>query len=269
MYSWKTSSQRLVFAYLHIYLYQISFTLSQILIARCILSHRRYELTFKHIAKLKESSSVLRVLLMCFFESVLEWHNSFFRTIRQEMNENLKVWEDKLLRKYKLNKFAFLKKAKKFVFRFDEQLILYRYFSRKTNLLHDAKIKDENIMIDYFWKNLNANLVLVIFMKENDDFLKNFDRRVRMNKTTTKKIYELFNKTRVWTYDDQESRKTRFSNQQKIKFQESKKLSISMKRIERLMKKLSTIAKFTIKEKTKIFKIIKISKTFLRSCRFC
>ncbi len=74
-------------------------------------------------------------------------------------------------------------------------------------------------------------------MRENDDSLENFDRRVRMNETTMRKIHELFNQTRVRTYDDQELRKTRFSHQQKIRFQEFRKLSISMKKIERLMKK--------------------------------
>jgi hypothetical protein len=46
---------------------------------------------FHHIAKLEELDSVLRILSMCFFESVLEWHNSLSRIIRQEMNQNLNI----------------------------------------------------------------------------------------------------------------------------------------------------------------------------------
>ncbi len=98
------------------------------------------------------------------------------------------------------------------MFYFDEQLILSQYFSKKTNLLHNAKFKNEYIMIDYLLENINTILFFFIFMRKNDDFLNNFNRRVKMNKITTKKIHELFNKTRIQTYDDQKLRKTRFLN---------------------------------------------------------
>jgi hypothetical protein len=123
---------------------------------------------FQHIAKLERQKSIFRVLFMCFVEIVLEWHNFLFLAIRQKMNSNLRTWENELFRKFRSNKFVSLKKTKKLIFRFQEFLILSQYFSRKINFLHDAKIRDENIMINYFWKELKSNLIFVISMREDE-----------------------------------------------------------------------------------------------------
>jgi hypothetical protein len=192
---------------------------------------------FQHIAELEELDSVLRVLSMCFFESVLEWHNSLFRVIRQEMNQNLNIWKNELLREFKSNKFASLKKAKNLIFRFDESLTINQYFSRKTNLLHDVEIKDENTMIEYFWENLESNLILTTFMRENEDTLKSFERKIKINEIATKRLHDLFNKTRIREFNAQKSKKSHF-NDQKLRYQNNKKSSISAEKIEKLIKKI-------------------------------
>jgi hypothetical protein len=223
---------------------------------------------FQHIAELEKFDSVLRVLSMCFFESVLEWHNSLFRIIRQEMNQNLNIWKDEFFREFKSNKFASLKKAKKFVFRFDESLTINQYFSRKTNLLHDVEIRNENTMIKYFWKNLESNLILTTFMRENENTLKSFERKIKMNEIATKRLHDLFNKTRIREVDAQKSRKSRF-NDQKFRYQNNKKSSISTEKIERLIKKLFIVINATLKSKSSNSKNDKITKTLKRFCRHC
>jgi hypothetical protein len=223
---------------------------------------------FQHIAELEEFDSVLRVLSICFFESALEWHNSLFRVIRQEMNQDLNIWKNEFFREFKSNKFASLKKAKKLIFRFDESLTINQYFSKKTNFLHDVEIKNENTMIEYFWKNLESNLILTTFMRENEDTLKSFERKIKMNEIATKRFHDFFNKTRTRELDAQKSRKSRF-NDQKFKYQNNKKSSISTKKIEKLIKKLFIIINATLKSKLNISKDDKITKIFKRLCRHC
>jgi hypothetical protein len=223
---------------------------------------------FQHIAELEELDSVLRVLSMCFFESVLEWHNFLSRVIRQEMNQNLNIWKNEFLREFRSNKFASLKKAKKLIFRFDESLTISQYFSRKTNFLHDVEIRDENTMIEYFWKNLKSNLILTTFMRENEDTLKSFERKIRMNEIAMKRLHDLFNKTRIREFDVQKSRKSRF-NDQKLRYQNNKKSSISAEKIERLIKKLFIVINATLKSKSSNSKDDKITKILKRFCRHC
>jgi hypothetical protein len=127
---------------------------------------------FQHIAKFEKQKSIFRVLLMCLVEIALEWHNFFSLTIQQKMNSNLRTWENELFRKFRSNKFISFKKTKKLIFRFQESLILSQYLSRKINLLHDAEIRNEDIMMSYLWKELKSNLVFVISMRENKDILK-------------------------------------------------------------------------------------------------
>jgi hypothetical protein len=223
---------------------------------------------FQHIAKFEELDSVLRVLSMCLFVSVLEWHNSLFRIIRQEMNQNLDIWKNELLREFKSNKFASLKKTKKLIFCFDESLTINQYFSRKTNFLHDVEIRNENTMIEYFWENLESNLILTTFMRENENTLKSFERKVRMNEIATKRLHNLFNKTLIREFDAQKSRKSRF-NDQKLRYQNNKKSSISAEKIERLIKKLFIVINATLKSKSSNSKDDKITKILKRFCRHC
>jgi hypothetical protein len=75
---------------------------------------------FQHIAKFERQRSILRVLLMCFVEIALEWHNSLSSTIRQKMNSNLRTWENELFKEFRSNKFVSLLKRRKswfFVFK--------------------------------------------------------------------------------------------------------------------------------------------------------
>ena len=98
-------------------------------------------------------------------------------------------------------------------FRFDDKnLTLNQYFTRKTNLLHDAEIIDENIIIRYLWEDLESQLILVISMRKNDDIIENFDRRVRNNERVARKVYELIKKINVFINRDLQSQ-NRFTSQ--------------------------------------------------------
>ena len=119
------------------------------------------------------------------------------------MNSDLIVWEDELFREFRLNHFEFIKKTKKMTFRFDDKnLALSQYLTRKINLLYDEKIIDENIIIRYLWKDLESQLILIISMRENDDIIENFDRRVRNNERVARKIYELIKKINIFINRD-------------------------------------------------------------------
>lgn len=71
-----------------------------------------------------------------------------------------------------------------------EDLTLSQYISRKTNLLHDAGIFSENVMVRHLWERLDAQLTLATPMKQNDDTLKRFGKRVRQNEQAAKKVYD-------------------------------------------------------------------------------
>ena len=230
---------------------------------------------FYHIAEIEEEQVVLRILFMCLKKFALKWHISLSTVIRAEMNRDLKVWKNELLREYKSNKFEFPRQTETMKFCFDESLILSQYLSRKINLLHDVEIISENLMIQYLYNDLNHNLMLITFMKENDDILKNFERRVRQNEQTTKCIYETFRKTR---YESKETTKT----YQRDLYQKKKKnqSDLSAKKIQKLLNKLSVKKKkytswIKTKEKKteiKLFKKIadeKKSRERLRFCQFC
>ena len=88
-------------------------------------------------------------------------------------------------------------------FRFDDKnLTLNQYFTRKINLLHNAKIIDENIIVRYLWKDFESQLILVTSMRENDDIIENFDRRVRNNERVARKVYELIKKINIFINRD-------------------------------------------------------------------
>jgi hypothetical protein len=123
-------------------------------------------------------------------------------------------------------------------------------------------------MIEYFWKNLESNLILTTFMRENENTLKSFERRIKMNEIAMKRFHDLFNKTRTREFDAQKSRKSRF-NDQKLKYQNNKKSSISTKKIEKLIKKLFIVINATLKSKSSNSKNDKITKIFKRFCRHC
>jgi hypothetical protein len=95
-------------------------------------------------------------------------------------------------------------------------------------------------------------------MRENEDTLKNFERKIKMNEIATKRFHDLFNKTRIREFDAQKSRKSRF-NDQKLKYQNNKKSSISAKKIEELIKKLFIVINATLKLKSSNSKNNKIT----------
>ena len=65
------------------------------------------------------------------------------------MQNDLKIWKNELLKKYRSNQFKFMKKIRKFIFIFDESFNLSTYLSRKINLLYDKRQIDELQMIHY------------------------------------------------------------------------------------------------------------------------
>ena len=115
-----------------------------------------------------------------------------FIFIQQKMNDNLIVWKNEFLKKYRFNKFDFLNKTKKMKFNFDNEKIftLNQYFFRKINHLRDVDIQNEILLISYLWKKLNVQLILIIFFRENYDIVKNFDRRIKQNEIVVKKIHQ-------------------------------------------------------------------------------
>jgi hypothetical protein len=89
-----------------------------------------------------------------------------------------------------------------------------------------------------------------------------------MNEIATRRFHDLFNKTRTREFDAQKSRKSRF-NDQKFKYQNNTKSSISVKKIEKLIKKLFIVINATLKSKSSNSKNNKVTKTLKRLCRHC
>ena len=210
---------------------------------------------------------MLRILFMCLKKSAMKWHNRLFFKIRNEINRNLAVWKNELLKKYWFNKFDSLEKVKKLKFRFDENLIFNQYLFRKTNLLHDDDIFEEHIMIQFIWNGLDVYLAMTTPVKKSEDTLKNFKKRIRKNYQTTKKIHDLNKKTQ---------------NRTSFRFDKNAK-KVSENLIRQIMNRLTTKNRIqysrTKKMKTtrKSFKITNDSistkpykkKKSFRSCRFC
>ena len=134
---------------------------------------------FFQITFIEKHKTLLKILLMCLKKTAFEWHTNLFAKIKQKINYDLKIWKNKLLQKYRFNRHESLNKTMIMIFRFDEFLTLNQYLFRKTNFLHDAIIANENLMMNYFWKNFDVKLVLTTSIRQNDDILKSFNRKVR------------------------------------------------------------------------------------------
>lgn len=133
---------------------------------------------------------------MCLKKIALEWHIDLSYAIRDEMNEDLAIWKDELLREYRLNKFEFLRKTKKMTFRFDDKKqTLSQYLTRKINLLHDVNVQDENTIVRHLWDDLKAQLALTTSMREDDDTIEAFNKRVRNNEQAARKVWNLSKKS--------------------------------------------------------------------------
>ena len=199
------------------------------------------------------------------------------------MNSDLIIWKNELFREFRSNRFEFMKKTKKMSFRFDDKnLTLSQYLTRKTNLLHDAKIIDENIIVRYLWKDFEAQLILVISMRKNDDIIENFDRRVRNNERVVRKVYELIKKINIFINRDLQSQ-NRFTSQNYNVSRQTSFVS-SVARIERLINNyqktinqttMSTIATILRSNQSQSKKSLddldnsKLSFRMKRSCRHC
>ncbi len=77
-------------------------------------------------------------------------------------------------------------------FRFeDKEQTLSQYLTRKINLLHDAKVQDEDIIVRHLWNGLEAQLALTTSLREDDDTIETFNRRVRNNEQAARKVWDL------------------------------------------------------------------------------
>ena len=151
---------------------------------------------FQHITKIENENVVFRVFFMCLKEFALEWHISLSAVVRMEMNHDLRIWKNELFRKYKFNRFEFFKKVESFIFTFDDFLFFSQYIIRKINYLQNVGIINEDMMIQYFWNGLDSQLILATQLRENGNSLENFEKRIRQNESTVKKIYD-FNKKKT------------------------------------------------------------------------
>ena len=82
------------------------------------------------------------------------------------------------------------------LFRFDKNTTFSQYFSRKINLLRNADVNDETLIVHYLWKNLNAQLALTTSIRKNNDTVNNFSRKIKANEIAVKKINDLVKKFR-------------------------------------------------------------------------
>ena len=214
---------------------------------------------------------------MCLKKSILKWHTSLSAFVKKEMNVDLWIWKNELLRKYRFDRFVFRKKAKNFVFCFDDSLTFSQYFFRKTNFLHDVKITEKNMMMQYLWNGLEFHLQTTISRKKNGDFLKNFEKRVRQNEIAIRRVHELNKKNRY-----EKSYKNRFEklfvkSYEKLFFRNKKREIFFVERIDKFLKKFikNNFVFIRIKKvKIIVFKNIfsstsKKRSTLSRSCRWC
>ena len=95
------------------------------------------------------------------------------------------------MKKYKFNRFEFIRKTQQIIFRFDKNLTFNQYLFKKTNLLRNANVNDETFLIHYLWKKLNVQLVLTTLIRENYNSINNFNKRTQINKIVIKKIHNL------------------------------------------------------------------------------
>ena len=208
---------------------------------------------------------------MCLKNAALHWHISLSAKVRAEMNNDLKIWKNELLKKYRSNKFETLKKTEKMKFRFDDSFILNEYLSKKINHFHDTSIFDQNTMIRYFWNEFDIQFILTTSFRENEDTLKNFERRVRVNEQTVKRIHDQKNRFESF----QSFRSNRYDKKS------SWKKNISTKRVQKLIDKLffkkntiwTRIKKIETKKIKKSLNVVDFNLRFkiisFRLCKHC
>ena len=203
---------------------------------------------FQFITQIKEKAAVLKILFMCLKNSALEWHISLSEIIRTEMQSDLKIWKNELLREYRSNQFKFMKEVRKFIFIFDELFNLSIYLFRKINLLYDEEQIDELQMIHHLWNDLKPQLALVIFIRQNEDTLKSFDRRIRVNEKIARKIHNQMKAEKT------KERTKKYFKRNKFKYEKTYEKKSwdsddSAKRIQKLLNKIFFKTKFWIRIK--------------------
>ena len=228
---------------------------------------------FNQIIEIEKFETVFRILSMCMKKAALKWHTNLSIKIKKKMNDDFWIWKNELLRKYRFDRFVFRKKAENFVYRFDEFLIFNQYFSRKINLLYNAEITKKNIMIQYLWNKLEFHLQTTISRKKNDDILKNFEKRVRQNETTVRKIHEFYKKNRYekFFFKNRYENKNRYN---KIFFKNQKSNNFSFDCINKFLKKFikNDLIWIRIKKIEIVFKNVSSTskkRLFFWFCKFC
>ena len=229
---------------------------------------------FRHIIEFEKHKTILRVFSFCLKNDVLKWHNELFFIVQHEMNQNFVIWKDELLKKYRFDRFEFIRKTQKMTFKFEKNTIFSQYFFKKTNTLRNDEIHDETLLIHYFWKNLNAQLILITSIRQNYDIVKSFNRRIKTNETTTKKMHDFFKKNVVRFIIN-----IQISNQYQSRT--NNKFVFSTNKVQRLINNyqnqkttstimLSTSTKSNFKKKILFDNVNnKISIIKIRSFRFC
>ena len=149
--------------------------------------------------------------------------------IQLKMNDNFAIWKNELFRKYRSNRFDSIKKIQQMLFRFDKNTTFSQYFSRKINLLRNANVINETLIVHYLWKNLNAQLALIISIRKNNDTVNSFNKKIKTNEIVVKKVNDLVKKSRFQFSTFQLNIST--TNQFNIQF----KFVSSTSRIQRLL----------------------------------
>ena len=203
---------------------------------------------FQFITQVKGKAAVLKILFMCLKNAALKWHINLSKIIRIEMQNDLKIWKNELLRKYRSNQFKFMKKTRNLIFIFDESFNLSIYLSRKTNLLYNEKQIDELQMIYHLWNDLKFQLALITSIRQNENTLESFDRRIWINEKIARKVHNQMKAEKIKKKTKKYFRrnKSKYAKTYEKKFWNSDK---STKRIQKLLNKIFFKTEFWIRIK--------------------
>ena len=113
---------------------------------------------FNHIVEIENVNAILRVLLFCFKNNVLKWYNELSLFVQIKINKSLTIWKNELFKKFRFNRFNSIRKVQQMFFHFDKNITFNQYFLRKINLLRDANIINETLLIHYFWKKIKRSI---------------------------------------------------------------------------------------------------------------
>ncbi|KAI9748796.1 MAG: hypothetical protein M4579_007115 [Chaenotheca gracillima] len=146
----------------------------------------------RQITDLEGEAPVLRTLPMCLEGRALEWHNGLSEDTLRLMNRSIAAWETELFQEFRPNRTDAAKQAYKLEFSFDkaETMSLSQYFTKKTNLMHDAEITDEQMRVRYLWEGLDDQLALATPVREDGDTVDSFTRRAKQNEPAARRVWD-------------------------------------------------------------------------------